>query len=456
MNGFSFEILDRDQESNARVGLIRTRRGDIPTPYLVPVATLGSVRALGSDDLASLGVSCALANTYHLHLKPGDELIGRLGGLHRFMGFSGPLFTDSGGFQAFSLGFGREHNIAKIGNIFPQELHYSPPEEAGLDEGDGKSNGEDETGPMDSEIYRSNYRNSYGGTAGKVEKGSGRANRNGQKSAKKENLTRITDQGISFKSPADGSWQFLDAEKSMKIQSNLGSDIIMAFDECTSPLSDYDYTRKAMYRTHEWAEESIRHHDRSQAIYGIIQGGWFEDLRRASTDFVVSQPFEGIAIGGSLGNSKQDMHQVLDWTIPRLDDRPRHLLGIGEIDDIFECVARGIDTFDCVSPTRIARRGSLLLSPSAGGSRQNKFRMNIKSARFREDALPVDPLCSCPICKSYSRAYLRHLYVSGELSYFRLATLHNLHFMLRLMEEIRESIRSGSFMELKDKWLKGI
>lgn len=452
MNGFSFEIMYHDPESNARAGLIRTRRGDIPTPYLVPVATLGSVRALGSDDLASLGVSCSLANTYHLHLKPGDELIRRLGGLHRFMGFSGPLFTDSGGFQAFSLGFGREHNIAKIGNIFPQELNSSY-------QGDDrrlKSDAEDENESHESEICRSNYRKSYGRRAARGEDGMAKSNGKGQKNNRKENLTRITDQGISFKSPADGSWQFLDAEKSMKIQSNLGSDIIMAFDECTSPLSDYDYTRKAMYRTHVWAEESIRHHDRSQAIYGIIQGGWFEDLRRISTEFIVSQPFDGIAIGGSLGNSKQDMHQVLDWTVPRLDDRPRHLLGIGEIDDIFECVARGIDTFDCVSPTRIARRGSLLLSPPSGGSQRNKFRLNIKSARFREDALPIDPLCSCPTCKSYSRAYLHHLYISGELSYFRLATIHNLHFMLRLMESIRESIRSGSFMELKERWLKGI
>ena len=448
MNGFSFEILDRDPESNARTGLIKTRRGDIQTPYLVPVATLGSVRALGSDDLASLGVSCALANTYHLHLKPGDELIGRLGGLHRFMGFCRPLFTDSGGFQAFSLGFGREHNIAKIGNIFPQELNSSPAEQGIRKECDDRCSNES----IESEIYRSNYRNSYGGKAGRDRYG--QAEGKGQKNPRKENLTKITDRGISFKSLADGAWHFLDAEKSMRIQSNLGSDIIMAFDECTSPLSDYDYTRKAMHRTHEWAEESIRYHDKSQAIYGIIQGGWFEDLRRTSTDFIVSQPFDGIAIGGSLGNSKQDMHQVLDWTIPRLDDRPRHLLGIGEIDDLFECVARGIDTFDCVSPTRIARRGSLLLSPQSGGSRQNKFRLNIKSARFKEDGLPIDPLCTCPTCKSYSRAYLRHLYVSGELTYFRLATLHNLHFMLRLMESIRESIRSGGFMELKDRWLK--
>jgi tRNA-guanine transglycosylase len=278
-----------------------------------------------------------------------------------------------------------------------------------------------------------------------------------QKAAKKEKLTRITDEGISFKSLADGAWHFLNAEKSMKIQSNLGTDIIMAFDECTSPLSDYDYTRKAMLRSHNWAEESIRCHDKNQALYGIIQGGWFDDLRRESTEAISAQPFDGIAIGGSLGNSKQDMHQVLDWTVPRLDDdRPRHLLGIGEIDDIFECVARGIDTFDCVSPTRIARRGSLLLSPQAGGSQENKFHINIKTAKFKEDEQPVDPNCSCSTCRTYTRAYLRHLYVSRELSYFRLATLHNLHFMLRFMEEIRESIGTGTFAELKEKWLRKI
>ncbi len=201
-------------------------------------------------------------------------------------------------------------------------------------------------------------------TEGGAKEGSKRADGKGQKNARKENLTKITDQGISFKSMADGAWHFLDAERSMRIQSNLGSDIIMSFDECTSPCQT-TIILKGHVQTHDWAEESIRYHDKSQAIYGIIQGGWFEDLRRTSTDFIVSQPFDGIAIGGSLGNSKQDMHQVLDWTIPRLDDRPRHLLGIGEIDDIFECVARGIDTFDCVSPTRIARRGSLLLSPQS-------------------------------------------------------------------------------------------
>jgi tRNA-guanine family transglycosylase len=225
MSALSFEILKQDKETKARLGLIKTKRGDIQTPYLVPVATMGSVRALGSDDLLSLGVQCTLANTYHLHLKPGDELIKRLGGLHRFMGFDRPLFSDSGGFQAFSLGFAREHNISKIGNIFPQDYRKKYDDNCA----------EGENGSVRGIGYRENEKER-------------------QKAAKKENLTRITDEGISFKSLADGAWHFLNAEKSMKIQSNLGTDIIMAFDECTSPLSDYDYTRKAMLRSHNWAE----------------------------------------------------------------------------------------------------------------------------------------------------------------------------------------------------------
>ncbi|RQW79847.1 MAG: tRNA guanosine(34) transglycosylase Tgt [Methanothrix sp.] len=432
MSALSFEILKKDKDTNARLGLIRTRRGDIRTPYLVPVATMASVRSLGPDDLAQLGVQCALANTYHLHLKPGDELIRKLGGLHKFMGFPGPLFSDSGGFQAFSLGFGREHNISKIGNIFPEEL----------------------------QCYRNRHLNQLPSNqlpASQLSANQLPVNQLSRSRSdsvpKKENLTKITDEGISFKSMTDGQWHFLNAESSMKIQSNLDTDIIMAFDECTSPLSDYDYTKKAMQRTHVWAEESLRHHDPGQALYGIIQGGWFEDLRDESTKAISSLSFDGIAVGGSLGNSKQDMHQVLDWTLPKLDDRPRHLLGIGEIDDLFEGVERGIDTFDCVSPTRIARRGSLFISPESGGCLENKFRINIKAARFREDGQPVDQHCRCLTCRSFSRAYLRYLYSAGELSYFRLATLHNLQFMLRLMEEIREGIEQGTLLELKRKWL---
>jgi queuine tRNA-ribosyltransferase len=208
-----------------------------------------------------------------------------------------------------------------------------------------------------------------------------------------------------------------------------------------------------MERTHEWAGLSLKHHDEMQAIYGIIQGGWFEDLRAESTEFIKSLPFDGIAIGGSLGNCKKDMHQVLDWVVPHLDDRPRHLLGIGEVDDIFECVERGIDTFDCVFPTRVARRGSLFISPESGGMTANKFRINIKSAQFKDDVKPIDPNCRCPTCKRYIRAYLRHLYLANELSYFRLASVHNLHFMQRLLQEIRESISYGTFKDLKERWL---
>jgi queuine tRNA-ribosyltransferase len=393
---FSFRVLKESGNSRARLGVIKTARGYIETPYFVPVATLASVRALGSDDLEALGARCALANTYHLHLKPGDETVKKLGGLHRFMAFERPIFTDSGGFQAFSLGSGREHNINKVGGVFPE----------------GRTTDE-----------------------------------------KRENLTKITDEGIRFKSMHDGQWHFLDAKSSMKIQSRLGSDIIMAFDECTSPLSDYDYTKRAMQRTHDWAGLSLKYHDKRQALYGIIQGGWFEDLREESTKFISSIPFDGMAIGGSLGNSKSDMHQVLEWVVPRLDGRPRHLLGIGEVDDIFECVERGIDTFDCVTPTRIARRGSLFVSPPSGNL-ETKFRINIKSAIYKEDKRPIDPRCRCPICRNYSRAYLRHLYVAGELSYFRLASIHNLHFMFRLMEQIREAIKDNSLPRLKKRWLK--
>lgn len=419
MENFNFKILKKDKKTKARVGVIDTRRGKIETPYFVPVATLGSVRALNCDDLAALGTQCALVNTYHLHLKPGDKIVKKLGGMHKFMNFEKPLFSDSGGFQAFSLGLAREHNIGKIGNFFPEESASKKTESRTLE---------------------------------KLSVDDG---------AKKENFTRISDEGIKFKSVYDGSWQFMDAKASMKIQSNLDSDIIMAFDECTSPLSNKDYTATAMRRTHEWAKLSLKYHNKKQALYGIIQGGWFRDLRDESAKFIASLPFDGIAIGGSLGNCKRDMHEILEWVIPQLDeaalrqaqDRPRHLLGIGEVDDIFESVERGIDTFDCVSPTRNARRGSLFLYPESGGRAKNKFRLHIASAKFREDKNPVDPHCACFTCQNHSRAYLRHLYHANELSYYRLATIHNLHFMLDLMGKIRESIKKGRFLALKQKWL---
>jgi len=402
---FKFEVIKQNTDNRARAGVIHTRRGDIETPYFVPVGTLASVRSLDSADLEMLGAQCALVNTYHLHLKPGDEVIKKLGGTHKFMNLDKPLFSDSGGFQAFSLGLAREHNIGKIGNFFPEEV--------GAAEG------------VCVEVPKS----------------------------PKENLTRITDKGVEFKSIYDGSRHFFDPKVSMEIQANLDSDIIMAFDECTSPLSDYEYTKIAMERTHVWANQSLECHNKDQALYGIIQGGYFKDLRDESTKFINGLAFDGIAIGGSLGKTKADMHEILEWVIPQIDERPRHLLGIGDIDDIFECVQRGIDTFDCVAPTRNGRRGCLYVLPGSGGNAANKFRINISRSEYREDGRPVDPACGCPVCKDYSRAYLRHLYEARELSYFRLATIHNLWFMLRLMERVRESIRNGSFLELKREWL---
>lgn len=407
MADFKFEIQNCDKKSRARTGMIRTRRGDIETPHFVPVGTLASVRALDSADLEFLGAQCALVNTYHLHLKPGDKLIKKLGGTHEFMNFDKPLFSDSGGFQAFSLGLAREHNIGKIG-VFPDQSGNTAVRPRSILPGSDPG----------------------------------------------KNLAKVSGKGIEFKSVYDGSRHFFDAEKSMEIQSNLDADIIMAFDECTSPLSDYGYTKIAMDRTHEWAKRSLKCHNKDQAIYGIVQGGYFKDLRDESARFINSLPFDGIAIGGSLGKTKADMHEILEWVIPKLGDcRPIHLLGIGEIDDIFECVARGIDTFDCVGPTRIARRASLYVLPASGGNKKNKFRINIAAAKYAADSAPVDANCRCSTCKNYSRAYLRHLYLARELSYFRLATIHNLWFILRLMEKIQESIRNGNFAELEKEWL---
>lgn len=393
---FSFKILHKDKNCAARTGILSTRNGKIETPYFVPVSTSATVKGLDSKDLEMLGAQCTLSNTYHLHLQPGDKIIKKLGGLHKFMNFSKPIFTDSGGFQAFSLGLGKEHGVSKIG-FFPKEKKALT----------------------------------------------------GQK-----NLARVTDKGVYFKSIYDGSTQFIGPKESMKIQSNLDADIIMAFDECTSPFSNYEYTKKSMQRTHDWAKLSIKYHNKKQALYGIIQGGEYEDLRKESTQKILSMKFDGIAIGGSLGKNKEDMLRIMGWIIPYLDNRPRHMLGIGEIEDIFEFVERGMDTFDCVHATRIARRGHLFLRPKSGGNRKNNFRIRIKNAKHKTDKKPIDKNCNCHVCKNYSRAYLSHLFRANELSYYRLASIHNIYFMLELMNDVRSAIKKNEFMKLKRAWMK--
>src|SRR3989338_4353197 len=296
MKNLKFEITARDTNSRARCGILELAHGKVETPIFVPVGTQATVKTLTPHDLYEMDAQIILSNTYHLYLRPGEELIAKQSGLHGFMNWNKPIMTDSGGFQAFSLGFALEHGVGKIGNIFPDEEPHAK-----------------------------------------------------EKRPPKNKLAKITEEGVKFISHIDASKHMLTPEKSIEIQEKLGADIILAFDECTSPLSTYEYTKESLERTHRWAVRSMNTKKSKQAFFGIVQGGAYKDLREESTKFISSLPFYGYAIGGSLGKSKKKKHQVLDWTIPLLqDDMPRHLLGIGGIDDIFECVERGIDMFDCV------------------------------------------------------------------------------------------------------------
>lgn len=398
---FSIEAGD----GAARAGVIRTPHGDLPTPAYAVVGTQAAVKSLSPADLAEAGAGLVLANTYHLYLRPGPETVRELGGLHSFMGWPGPIMTDSGGFQVFSLGFGLEHGVGKIASIFP----------AG--------------GPAQAPAP------SPGGGGGRK-------------------LATVDDDGVTFVSHLDGSRHRLTPETSIAIQQALGADIIVAFDECTSPFHDHAYTAAALERTHRWAGRCLEARASSQALYGVVQGGAYRDLRERSTAFLAGLPFDGYAVGGSLGRSRDDMLAVLDWTVPGLPARrPRHLLGMGEVEDVFDGVGRGIDTFDCVIPTRLARNGALLVGPAAGGTRENRFRLNIRNARHARDPGPVDPSCRCYTCTHFSRAYLRHLFAAGELLAFRLASTHNVTFVMDLMRRIREAIRAGALAELRRAYL---
>jgi queuine tRNA-ribosyltransferase/7-cyano-7-deazaguanine tRNA-ribosyltransferase len=336
-----------------------------------------------------MGAQVLLANTYHLFLRPGEGIVQQLGGLHQFMSWAGPIVTDSGGYQVFSLGFGLEHGVGKQIGTFPGEATGRKPR--------------------------------------------------GQPAR----LVRVDRDGATFTSHIDGTRERLTPERSIEIQEALGADIALAFDEPTSPLHDADYTTQAMQRTHDWARRCLAARTRSdQALYGIVQGGAFGDLRSASARFIGGLPFDGVAIGGSLGKSKDDMYRVLDWSLAEVPERwPRHLLGIGEPEDLFACVERGIDQFDCVAPTRLARHGRLYTA---------RGRLAIEHPEFREDARPIEDGCGCYTCRGgFSRGYLRHLFVAGELLAYTLASLHNLHFVLELMRQIRLAIRADRLAELR-------
>jgi len=384
------------QEGKARTGILELKNGKIKTPELMPVATKATVKALSVDDLEELGAQGMICNTYHLMLKPGSEIVQKLGGLHKFMNWHKPILTDSGGFQAFSLGFGMEHATGKISIYFPGENASS---------------------------------------------------RKPQKSA-----TQITENGIHFRSIYDNSHQFLTPVRSMKVQEELGADMILVLDECTSPFSDKEYTIKSLARTHRWARECLALHKTDQALVGIVQGGLWQDLREEAAKFVASLPFDGVAIGGPLGQNKKELHEILDWVVPHLpEEKPRHLLGIGVVEDIFEAVERGIDIFDCVSPTRMARVGYIYVKPPLG-TKKNKFKYKVTTAPFSADSKPLDPNCDCKVCKNYSRAYINHLINTNEMLGFNLASFHNMHFFMRLTESIRNAIEEGKFQKLKKEW----
>jgi len=405
-SGFGFEVLARD--GTARSGRLSTAHGEVATPAFVAVATQASVKGAAPPDVRAAGTQLLFANTYHLYLRPGADVVARHGGLHRFMGWDGPILTDSGGFQVFSLGAGREQGVGKVASIFPGEASGSP---------------------------------SVGSGGG---------------------LVRVEEERVVFTSHVDGSRHVFTPETSIAVQKDLGADIVLAFDECTSPLHDEAYTAASAERTHRWAERSLRAfreqppvHDYAQALYGVVQGGAYRDVRVASARTIGAMGFDGLAIGGNLGATREAMYRVLDWTVPELPDAPtRHLLGIGDVPSVFEAVARGVDTFDCVAPTRNARNGGVLVRRDDDGRPLPAFRRNLKNARYADDLRPIDEGCDCATCRHYSRAYLRHLIKAGEQLGQQLATLHNLRFMARLMEEIRDSIAAGRFADLRRAWLE--
>lgn len=398
----AFTIQARQPGSLARAGLLHTVHGDVRTPAFVPLATKATVKGLLPEEVAALGFEMVLGNTFHLHLRPGEELIERLGGLHDFMGWSGPIVTDSGGFQVFSMGHG---TVA--------------------DEIKGRSPG-----------------TPHGSGGGRV-----------------GSILSIEESGVRFRSYVDGRERFLSPERSMAIQAALGSDIALVFDECTPFHVERSYTENSTLRTHRWLERCLRWHAEhgpaEQLVYGIVQGGVFEDMRRDSARVVAASACEGIAIGGSLGDHKEQMYEVVEWAIAELggehETRPRHLLGVGDVDDLIRGVELGVDTFDCAIPTRLGRHGCALVPDPA-----QRWRLDLLKGRYREDPAPLLEGCPCPACsRGLSRAYLSYLVRAKELTGMRLLTLHNLTFMARLMSDLRDAVLEGRLPQEAAAWRAG-
>ncbi len=391
-----FKILHK--YGKARLGLLTTPHGVVKTPNFNPVGTLGTAKALSPKDLNEIGVQMLLANTYHLMLRPGIDVIEKLGGLHKFMGWDKPIMTDSGGFQVFSLGVALELGGSKV-------LRKNQ--------------------DMDLEIEP------------------------------KPRLNKITEEGVTFQSHIDGTKHFLSPEVAMELQFRLGVDLIVAFDDHESSKHTKEEMTKSLELTERWGLRSLaalKKIGSKQLMYGVVHGGMHKDLRISSAKFT-DKYFEAIAIGGIYGR-RSELYELVNWVTDVIsDEKPRHLLGIGEVEDLFEAVERGMDLFDCVAPTRRARNSSLYVSPPVGNT-NNNFTINISQSKFISDPNSIDPKCLCYTCQNFSKAYLRHLFMSKELLYHQLATYHNLYFMNNLMVQIRETLGDGQFGKLKKDWLE--
>ena len=401
---FSFDFKDT-HPGRARLGEITTPHGIIETPAFIFCGTKAAMKAVTPKQMKDEGTQIILSNTYHLFLQPGADIIEKAGGLHTFMGWSGPMLTDSGGFQIFSLGHGS----------------------------------------VSAELSKSDE-----GFKGEIK---GR-----RTTTRPKTLLNITEEGATFKSYLDGRKHLLTPEKSIKTQVKLGADLIVSFDECTPFHVDKAYTAKSMRMSHRWGVRSLQEFNRlngsdRQRLYGIIQGGVYEDLRKESCDFVNDHGFFGHAIGGSLGATKSQMEDVVALTACHLErDRPIHLLGIGGVQDIFKGVAAGIDTFDCVHPTRLARHGGALVRPPHNNVK-GRDHINLNNGWCRDDHTAIEPDCACSTCTSFSKAYLHHLLKAGELLAYTLITIHNVYFMNRLLKAIRRSLADGTLETIEKDWV---
>ena len=403
MSAIVFTIQKKLEGTLGRAGELETKHGVIKTPAFVTVGTKATVKALNPDQVKEVGAQVVLSNTYHLYLQPGHERIEKAGGLGKFMNWSGPTMTDSGGFQVFSLGSAYGKGIGKLLKPSTEPILNAPAE---------------------------------------------------SESEPRPKLVDIDHDGAMFRSHLDGSAHYFTAERSIEIQHAIGADIIFAFDECTSPMEPFAYQRQALDRTHRWGKRSLEYHrskdiSERQALFGIVQGGRHEDLRKESAKIisemeVKGEGFDGFGIGGSF--AKEDMSTAVKWVNEILpEEKPRHLLGIGEPDDLFMAVENGCDLFDCTGPTRLGRTGTLYT---------RKGKIHILNKEYRDDFAPINEECECDTCQHYTRAYVAHLFHAKEMLAGTLASIHNLHFLVKLVDDMRESILNNTFGEMKEKFLK--